>query len=428
MEKFLHIKKYVLGIFITAAFCALSAITASASELPLQNLSVEYTLPNGYSYSVKAFAMDRNKSGEDVEPEGHIPDNEYTLVLPYHVEGTEVTVLMAEGDKILLGTTPLENGTKLVLEEGTYTVESGSVQYNLNVFYTSNIPQVYITIRDGAMADINADKTLKEAGSIVITDGNKVEYNGPLDYIKGRGNASWTSRKKPYSIKLGTKAKLFGMDAGKKYALIASHIETSLIRNKLAVDFADKMGIEYCTQSQHIDLYINNEYAGNYTLSEKISVGTTGVNIFDLEYINQQANRGVDFEQLTQGGNFEGRAYKEFGSYKWVNIPNDIAGGMDGGYLLEMELGVRYEDEKSGFISNYGQPVILQSPQYASQAQVEYIREFYQQMEDALLSDDGYNSLGRHYSEYMDVQSFAKMYVYQEYVQNVDAGLTSFFM
>ena len=46
-------------------------------------------------------------------------------------------------------------------------------------------------------------------------------------------------------------------------------------------------------------------------------------------------------------------------------------------------------------------------------------------MEDALLAADGYNIKGKHYSDYLDVESAAKMYLFQEYIKNMDAGLSS---
>ena len=420
------IKKYTVNILAAAVAVFILSVPVCASELPLQNMAVEYTLPNGFTYTVKAFAVDRNKTGEETQE--HITDNEYTLVLPYAVKGKMVTVKMAEGDCIYLGETAICNGLDIVLEKGTHRIVSDNKEYNLNVLYTSDIPQLYITIRDGAMSDINEDKDLKEAGTIVITDGSTTQYSGPLEYIKGRGNASWTSRKKPYNIKLGTNANLFNMGASKKYALIASHIETSLIRNRLAMDFADKVGIEFCSSSQHVDVYINNEYAGNYTLAERVEVDSSRVNIFNLDTVNEQANPGVNLAECQQGGHFDSTAHHTRDSYKWVEIPKEIEAEVTGGYLLETEIGVRYINEKAGFVTSQGQPIVLKSPEYASQKQVEYIREYYQQFEDAVMSDNGINSQGKHYSEYVDVKSFAKMYVFQEYAQNLDAGLTSFFI
>jgi len=119
-------------------------------------------------------------------------------------------------------------------------------------------------------------------------------------------------------------------------------------------------------------------------------------------------------------------AQYNLGSCKWVDVknnPEDITGG----YIIELELQERYFEEVSGFVSDYGQTVTLASPQYASREQVEYIKDYYQQFEDAVMGKDGYNSLGKHYSEYVDMDSVVKMHLIQEYAKNLDAAVTSFY-
>ena len=48
-------------------------------------------------------------------------------------------------------------------------------------------------------------------------------------------------------------------------------------------------------------------------------------------------------------------------------------------------------------------------------------------MEDAIYSPDGFNAKGKHYSDYMDVDSFIRAYLYQEISQNVDSANSSFY-
>ena len=82
----------------------------------------------------------------------------------------------------------------------------------------------------------------------------------------------------------------------------------------------------------------------------------------------------------------------------------------------------------SGFVTSRGQAIAVDGPEYASKAQVEYIRSFVQDMEDAIYSDTGYNSKGRHYSEYLDVDSFVTAYLVQEISENIDATYSSFYL
>ncbi len=98
--------------------------------------------------------------------------------------------------------------------------------------------------------------------------------------------------------------------------------------------------------------------------------------------------------------------------------PEDITGG----YLLELVYG---NEEVAGFITDRNQNVDIKGPEGATFEQVTYIANFYQEMEDALYSGTGYNDLGKHYSEYIDVEDAAKMYLLQEFVMNIDTGISS---
>ena len=59
---------------------------------------------------------------------------------------------------------------------------------------------------------------------------------------------------------------------------------------------------------------------------------------------------------------------------------------------------------------------------------MDYIADYYQAFEDAVMSDTGYNAQGKHFTEYIDLASFAKNYVVQELMFNVDGCQSSFYM
>ena len=216
------------------------------------------------------------------------------------------------------------------------------------------------------------------------------------------------------------------MGQAKKWCLLANSLDDTLLRSKLVSDLANTVGIHFSAQSVIVDLYVDQEYIGNYTLMESVEIGTSRVNITDLEELNEIANPDVDFKTLPLAGVRGEESYAKNGSYKWVELPRTL-NVISGGYLIEYELASRYDDEVSGFVSVFGQPVNLKSPEYASKEQVEYFSGYYQDFEDAARNSDGYNVYGKHYSKYIDVESMAKMYIFQEYLKNLDAGLTSFY-
>lgn len=354
-------------------------------------------------------------------------DGKYYLFLPDGADASALTVGFS-GSKLSVDGKVLANGeTTSVFSVGTHTVVVDSAAYTLEVLASDNLPAVYIETESGSLDAIHADKNYKEKGSFVAYENGVKTYDAKLDYIKGRGNSTWMLDKKPYNIKFESKTDLFGLGKAKKFSLIASANEQSLIRNKITYDLAEDVGLLYSSKSQHIDLYINGVYEGNYLVCESVEVGSNRVDITDMEDLNEAANPGVDIEECALAGTRGKEAGYVADSRKWVEIPNDPA-DISGGYLIEFEMYARYFMEVSGFVTKKGQPITMKSPEYASKAEIEYISSFYQEFEDAVYSETGYNELGKHYTEYIDMDSWSKMYLLQEFTFNLDAARTSFYL
>lgn len=354
---------------------------------------------------------------------------QYFIFLPSDADTDTVKLGFTASGDVKLDGKAVKSGDAVDLTAGkSYTLVCGEKSYELFVLKSESVPSLHITTESGSMDAVHADKSHKEAAEItIVADGKTVMENTELDYIKGRGNATWSFKKKPYNIKFEEKTDLFGMGKAKKWSLLANYLDPSLIHNSIAFDIADATGLKYTSKSIIVDLFINDDYYGNYLLCESVEVGSTRVDINDLEGDTEDVN-SKDLDEYSLGGNRESD-YKKLtgGTQKWVNIPNNPE-NITGGYLLEYELPDRYVDEASGFVTNRNQTIVVKAPEYASEAQVKYISALYQEFEDAVFSPDGYNSKGKHYTEYIDVESFVTMYVFQEYIKNLDAGLTSFYL
>ena len=409
---------YKLIVFIiTVSICCATAIPAWAEEdVAVPQFSVEFKLEGtGETYISKVWIPD-------------IPqDSQLYLTLPHIVKDKEIAVVVSDTDHVIFDGTEIENRSSIYgLSEGKHILKVNNTEYVLNVYYTADIPTMFITTESGSMTKVFENKDYKERGYIVIMDGNDVEYKGRLSHIKGRGNATWEYSKKPFNVKLENKFDLFGMGAAKKWSLIADFNDATHLKNRLTLDLADAVGLMFSSKSEFVDLFVNGEYYGLYSLTESVEIGKNRVDIEDLEDASEKTNKDIPLDGLSLGGERGEMAYLEKGSIKYVNVPRNPE-DITGGYLIENELGVRYKDDLCGFVSDYGQPIVIKSPEYASKAQVEYISDYYQQFEDAVLSDDGYNKQGKHYSEYVDIQSMAKAYVINEFTKNLDAGTTSFY-
>lgn len=354
-------------------------------------------------------------------------DGKYYLFLPDGADTSALTVGFS-GSKLTVDGKALSDGeTTSAFSVGTHAVVADSAEYTLVVLVSDNLPAVYIETESGSLDQIHADKDHKEKGSFVAYEDGVKTYDAKLDYIKGRGNSTWALSKKPYNIKFESKTNLFGLGKAKKFSLIASAAEQSLIRNKITYDLAEDVGLLYSSKSQHVDLYINGVYEGNYLICESVEVGSNRVDITDMEDLNEAANPGVDIEQCELAGTRGKEAGYVADSRKWVELPNEPA-DISGGYLIEFEMYARYCFEVSGFVTKKGQPITMKSPEYASKAEIEYISSFYQEFEDAVYSETGYNELGKHYTEYIDLDSWARMYLLQEFAMNLDAARTSFYL
>ena len=308
-----------------------------------------------------------------------------------------------------------------------YDIICGDQTYPVVIRIASPIASMFISTTSGNMNAVHADKEHREPSKMVLIDSTgATNYDGDLDRIKGRGNATWrgdSGYKNPYNIKLNKKTNLLGMGSSKGWCLLANDYDDSNLRNRIALDLGLEIGVDFTSHTQPVDLYINNEYFGLYGLTEKIDIETDHVNLTNLEDATEKANDGADLDSFGQGGS----NHWVKNGYKYHNIPNNPA-DITGGYLLEWELESRYAAEASGFVTSRGQAVVIKEPEFSSKAQVEYIRAYVQDMENALYSANGTNAKGKHYSDYINIESFAKMYALQEYTLNLDVGITSFYI
>ncbi len=256
----------------------------------------------------------------------------------------------------------------------------------------------------------------------MLAENGNVYYSGGIENIHCRGNASWEdTSKKSYQIKLTEKKDFFHMGEDKQWLLLANAFDNTLLRNTLAFDMAKEFGLTFTPDAKYIDVYANGEYIGNYLLTEKIEIDENRVNINNLEKEMELLNSNQELSECEFFMEQQGRLFSTKG-YRIEQQPEDITGG----YLLEIEMSDRYGLEASGFITSRMQPVVFSSPKYASYEQVSYIANRYQDFEDAVFSEDGYNPYtGVYFTEYIDMDSFARKYLLEELTKNLDAAFTS---
>lgn len=353
----------------------------------------------------------------------HKENGIYYAFLPSYANHENTSICAGSGDTLYINGKKLENESQIIgLEfdtEYTLIVKNflGVTVNNeaLIIMKSSNIPAISIQLIDGKLSDIDRDKSTEKSGTMtVILEDGTVNYHGAFNSIKSRGNASWSSPKKPYKFEFDIDTNLLGLGANREWVLLANSYDASNLKNKIIFETARKLGVRFVSDSQFVDLYVNGEYRGLYLLAEKIEVGADSVNINNLEADTQAVN------------------YKSLSSYTVLNIddnPNgcrrirayDIPNNSDdisGGYILKSEMESRIMVD-SYFVTNNGYTFACESPQYATVEQMSYI--------SGLFSDFA-NNLGNYdaLAEIIDIESFINRYLIHECFANYEASSNYF--
>jgi len=337
-------------------------------------------------------------------------------IIPYFVHANATATLGEEQLYHGCPIDPLYHGQELQFS-------MNNVSFTVIPLVGSDIPTIFINTDSGSLEDIHAEQSHREETTFLFidSDGN-LEHFGRGD-MNGRGNWTWTRPKRPYNFRLasGTSLPLFGLGEGRHWTLLANYLDNTLIRNQVSLNLAREVNIPHTSQLLSVDLFINNEFQGTYDLVERRNLNHA-VHINDMGAATETVNNNPLSSYPHMGIH-----YPEPSTFRYFDIPNNPR-DITGDFLIELQLQGRYLNNPSGFVTDLGTPVVLASPEYATRAQIEYISTFFQRLEDAVYSETGYNSYGNHFSYYMDVESFARMYILLEFVIDFDAGRTSFFM
>lgn len=357
-------------------------------------------------------------------------ENCHYIFLPVTADRENLVITCSAGDlKVSLDDYEIRSGetTAILSQSDEFRVTADEIDCGMLKIMQSNLGCIYLTTSHGGLDALDSNRGITETGSAVMLDyDGSLEYQGEFEKLTDHGNSSWDySRKKPYNLKLPQKANLYGMGKAKKWALLGNYLDHSMLRNKMTFEISRAAGMEYVMDSVFVDLYADGSYRGTYQLSERVQIQKNRVNLHDLEEETELLNENELKTYERQSVNAGVGEYVQ-DSYKYYDIPNNPA-DITGGYLLECKMNGRYSGSKSGFVTTRGQAFELKSPEYATQQQVEYIRNYVQELEDAIYAPDGYNSLGKHYTEYIDLDSLIRGYLIEEISMDVDGYNESFF-
>lgn len=384
----------------------------------------------------------------------HATSNPYTFYVPKNVDLSQAVIYNAYNDAVTLNGTniPAHGKVKINLNAGEYTATGACGNQTVKVMQGStNAMFLYTTdskgddyplptaIKDSRIKPINPIENEYDKESIKATGGNctTMTDNGvsavlKLSQVKGRGNSSWGAStvlfgKYAYNMKLDSATALFDLPKSKSFCLLANNADESMLRNAFIYQLADNIGLYDSPKFRFVDIYDNGEYMGQYLITEKVDVADKNKLVCGNSIDDLNEDAGAEF--------YEDKEYwKRENDIGYAEISNgvDLDNNADfvnkyqttGTYLLEFEIPKRVDAEVSFFKSNQGQDVVLKSPEFATKGEVEFIKNKFNEMENLVYNNASLEELNK----VMDLDSFAKMYLIQEFSSNLDAAATSYYI
>lgn len=412
----------------------------------------------GKTDTIATFVMWNNYTGvgQSAPASGYAAHNTkdyYTLYIPANVDLSSVTLYNAFNTDVKINgqTIPADGSATVSLTETTYNQNSDNT-YKVQVLKGST-SSMFLYTNDGKGKDYDLptskkhytgllDKdTVKASGGLCTTIKNgEVSDALVLSQVKGRGNSSWEASatlfgKYAFNMKLDSATELLGLPKSKSYCLLANNMDNAMMRNAYIYQLAKDIGLYDSPEFDFVDIYDNGEYMGAYLITEKVDVASKNklVKGNSIDDLNEDAGAVFDEKNPVHT---ESLGYTNVSNR--VDLDNTATITVDGveynfkeyyqskgTYLLEFEIPDRVKNEASYFKSAQGQNVVLKSPEFATQGEVEFIRDKFNYMESLVYADTiDLEAL----SKVMDLDSFARMYLIQEFSVNLDSAATSYYI
>lgn len=270
-----------------------------------------------------------------------------------------VATFTTDAAEVLVNNVKQEN-TKTVVDFSNpviYTVVSKDglkQEYTIRINWNYNIPHIYITTENNAPI-VSKDDYVQANINIEGNEGFD-DYTGTTK-IKGRGNSTWGLPKKPYRLKLDSKASIFGLSSSKNWVLLANYLDVTEMLNAVAMKTGQLLNMPYTNHIVPVDVTINNQYMGNYMFTEQVEVASNRV-------------------------------------------------AVENGLLLELD---QYFDEPWEFKSkNYELPVMIKYPELVAATELDPIKTAFNEMEDAVAATHFPNN---NYTDLIDTGSVANYFI-----------------
>ena len=249
-------------------------------------------------------------------------------------------------------------------------------------FQITNLPTVVISTTTGQDPQDKVNEIASHI-SIISDDGYTLFQQDGTSRL--RGNNSMTHPKKPYRIKFDEKQRVLGSPAkAKKWTLINNYGDKTLMRNCIAFEISQRLGIGFTPFCQPVDVIMNSDYKGCYQLCDAIDVRKHRVDICEMD------STCTEGEALT------------------------------GGYLIEID--AYASKEPKYFTSSRSTPVTIKYPDDDDilTVQFNYIKQYYNSFETAVYKTSTWKDPETGYRKYLNLPSFHRHFLVGELSGNTD--------
>lgn len=216
---------------------------------------------------------------------------------------------------------------------------------------------VHISITTDGNVPIVSKDNYVHASIKIDGKGMYDDYTGTTN-IKGRGNSTWGMPKKPYRLKLDTKAGLLGLSPEKDWVLLANYLDETHMLNAIAMKAGKQFDTPFTNSIIPAEVTINGVYQGLYMFTEQVEA---------------ESNR--------------------------VNVGN-------GGVLLELD--TNFDEDWKFYSSSFSLPVMVKYPNLTMQSELDAIQAQFEQMELLVAAADFPNN---NYLDYLDAESVARYFL-----------------
>ncbi len=261
------------------------------------------------------------------------------------------------------------------------TSKNGNV-YPVTVMQSA-LPSVTINLKDTTLERINeGEKEAKyKQNTVRIRDTDGAVLLDEDVTVRGRGNSTWKSAtKKSYQLKLSEEAGVLGMEPSDKWILQANAFDETMLRNEIAFQASRELQMPYTPEFRFVNVWVDGEYIGVYTIGESVDIAP-------------------------------GRAE--------LSDPEGILAEMDSAYYMEEEYWFTTSQD------SFGVKATVSDEEEEIRRGIENFKTRYEGLWTLLSETPPEEVTLSMLSEYIDVESFAKMFLILEFYLNKDAYLSS---